>query len=117
MWRRETVVAAAMVLAIGTQHVQAQKKPEKPNSGDVTALGVAMKPQALDAQRGRQAVVTNTAELDAKMKNNSAIDNITGNNYISDGAFSRSSGLPVAIQNSGNNVILQNSLILNLQMK
>jgi hypothetical protein len=120
MWRRRIVVAAAMAFVISTQHVQAQKKPDKaptPSRSDVTAFGAAVTPKTLDTQRGGQAVVVNAADLDAMMQNNRAIDNTTGNNYISDGAFSHSSGLPVVIQNSGNNVILQNSLILNLQMK
>jgi hypothetical protein len=117
MWRRTIVVVGTIALAIGAQQASAQTKPERPSKGDVTALGVAITPKTLDAQRGGQAVVINRADLDANMKNNSAIDNITGNNYVSDGAFSHSSGLPVAIQNSGNNVILQNSFILNVQMK
>jgi hypothetical protein len=40
----------------------------------------------------------------------------TGSNNISDGAFSNSSGIPIVIQNSGNNVLIQNSTILNLQL-
>jgi hypothetical protein len=40
----------------------------------------------------------------------------TGSNTISQGAFSNSSGLPMVIQNSGNNVLIQNSTILNLQL-
>jgi len=114
---KKIVLVGAFALAIGAQQALAQKKPEKPSKGDVTALGVAVAPKALETQRGGQAVVINTADLDANMQNNRAIGNTTGNNYLSDSAFSHSSGLPVAIQNSGNNVILQNSFILNLQMK
>jgi hypothetical protein len=40
----------------------------------------------------------------------------TGSNTISQGAFSNSSGIPMVIQNSGNNVLIQNSTILNLQL-
>lgn len=41
----------------------------------------------------------------------------TGSNSISDGAFASASGLPIVIQNSGNNVLIQNSTILNLNLK
>lgn len=40
----------------------------------------------------------------------------TGSNSISSSAFSNSSGIPIVIQNSGNNVLIQNSTILNLQL-
>ncbi len=40
----------------------------------------------------------------------------TGSNNISDGAFSNSAGIPMVIQNSGNNVLIQSSTILNLQL-
>lgn len=40
----------------------------------------------------------------------------TGSNTLSESAFSNSSGIPIVIQNSGNNVLIQNSTILNLQL-
>ncbi len=40
----------------------------------------------------------------------------TGSNTISQSAFSNSSGIPIVVQNSGNNVLIQNSTILNLQL-
>jgi hypothetical protein len=39
---------------------------------------------------------------------------VSGGNFISDSAFSHASGLPVAIQNSGNNVSIQNAYIVNI---
>jgi hypothetical protein len=47
---------------------------------------------------------------------NVATNLTTGSNTISQGAFSNSSGIPMVIQNSGNNVLIQNSTILNLQL-
>jgi hypothetical protein len=114
MWRRTVVLAGTIMLAVGAQQAIAQKKP---GPEDMAGLGKAMPSKALDAQRGGQGVVVNTNDLKAKMYDNRAIDNITGNNYISESAFSHSSGLPVAVQNTGNNVIIQNSFILNLEMK
>jgi len=124
MWHARGIVAGAIVLAVGSQQVLAQKVDNEPavaqkkaGKGDVTALGSAMSPKALAAQRGGQAVTVNLNELDGKLHDNSAINTISGNNYITQDAFSHSSGLPVAVQNSGNNVLIQNSFILNLEMK
>jgi hypothetical protein len=125
IWQACVIVAGAIVLAVGSQQVFAQKvgsqqqvsAQKKPGTGDVTALGAAMTPKALAAQRGGQAVTINKNELDAKLHDNKAINTISGSNYITQDAFSHSTGLPVAIQNSGNNVLIQNSLILNLEVK
>ncbi len=124
MWQACVIVAGAIVLAVGSQQVFAQKvdsqqvsAQKKAGTSDVTALGAAMTPKALAAQRGGQAVTINQNELDAKLHDNKAINTISGSNYITQDAFSHSTGLPVAIQNSGNNVLIQNSLILNLEMK
>ena len=83
---------------------------------DIGILGAAVKLEALAKQRGGQEV-TNSMEVNAKLYDNRAVDTISGNNVISDGAFSHANGVPIAIQNSGNNVVIQNSLILNLQLK
>jgi hypothetical protein len=42
---------------------------------------------------------------------------MTGTNVISEGAFSNSSGVPMVIQNSGNNVLIQNATIVNVEVK
>ena len=55
--------------------------------------------------------------LNAKLYDNSAIANVTGHNTITEGAFVGASGLPTVIQNSGNNVIIQNGTVLNLTVK
>ncbi len=82
-----------------------------------SALGMPVERAVLDAKRGRQQVVINAMETDAKLHDNRAVDTVSGSNFISDGAFSSSSGLPTAIQNSGNNVIIQNSFILNMDVR
>ena len=48
---------------------------------------------------------------------NSAINVLTGNNAIAAGAFTNMSGLPLVVQNSGANVLIQNAVIINLQMQ
>lgn len=41
----------------------------------------------------------------------------TGGNVISEGAFANASGVPMVIQNSGNNVLIQNATIVNVEVK
>lgn len=71
----------------------------------------------LGTQRGGDVRVTNTNNLDAQLHDNTAIANVTGSNFVTSEAFSNSSGFSTVVQNSGNNVIIQNATVLNLQMQ
>jgi hypothetical protein len=70
----------------------------------------------LDGQRGGTDV-HNTANIDGAVANNTATNVVTGNNTIDSGSFANMSGIPVVIQNSGANVLIQNATIINLQFK
>ncbi|MDG2733281.1 carbon storage regulator, partial [Vibrio parahaemolyticus] len=48
---------------------------------------------------------------------NVASNTVSGNNILSSGAFADSSGISNVIQNSGNNVLIQNSTVDNLTLK
>ncbi|MYM25823.1 hypothetical protein GTP46_24650 [Duganella sp. FT135W] len=61
--------------------------------------------------------VSNEMRVNGTVTQNSASDVVSGANTISSGAFSNASGLPVAIQNSGSNVLIQNATIINIQMQ
>ena len=71
---------------------------------------------ALGAKRGGDRVF-NDAQLKGVVSDNQATNVSTGMNVISDGAFAGSSGLSTVIQNSGNNVLIQNATIVNVQLK
>lgn len=71
---------------------------------------------ALAAKRGGDRVF-NDAQLKGVVADNHASNLTTGMNVISEGAFSGSAGLSTVIQNSGNNVLIQNSTIVNVQLK
>ena len=62
------------------------------------------------------AQVRNNMTLDGVTADNSAYEVTTGTNSIGTGAFANMSGLPIVIQNSGANVLIQNAVILNVQM-
>jgi hypothetical protein len=87
---------------------------------DTKKWGHALGSAQLEAQRGGTdtgPLTINTNMLNAKLFDNSATGNLTGNNMITGGAFAGASGLPTVIQNSGNNVIIQNGTVLNLTVK
>lgn len=70
----------------------------------------------LDTLRGGRVQVRNDMTLTGTTAGNTARNVNTGSNDIGSGAFSSMSGIPVVIQNSGANVLIQNAVILNLQM-
>lgn len=67
--------------------------------------------------RGGTDTVSNDMNLGGTVANNTAINVVSGMNIISNGSFSNASGLPVAIQNSGANVLIQNATIINVQLQ
>lgn len=76
----------------------------------------AVDSSTLDSYRGGSTQVRNDMVLTGTTADNTAQHVNTGNNAISEGAFSHMSGIPVVIQNSGANVLIQNAVIVNLQM-
>lgn len=57
------------------------------------------------------------AIFDANATNNSSENSVTGYNSISSDAFGNSKGVVSLIQNTGNNVIIQNATVVNLTIK
>ncbi|MEO7401694.1 MAG: hypothetical protein ABIV07_13180 [Polaromonas sp.] len=70
----------------------------------------------LERLRGGSEFVHNEMDLTGTTSNNTAINVPTGSNTISSGAFSNMSGMPLVIQNTGANVLIQNAMIVNLKM-
>ena len=71
----------------------------------------------LERERGRADTVLNDTKLNGDVANNSATNVNTGSNTIDAGSFANMSGIPVVIQNSGANVLIQNATVINLQFK
>ena len=77
--------------------------------------GKRLDSKALGLRRGGTDIVSDQ-KLSGVVADNRAINVSSGANLISEGAFSNSSGLPVVIQNSGSNVLIQNATIVNIQV-
>lgn len=104
------LLAAAPYLAATA--VRADPAPE-PNADFSTAVPDS----ALADFRGGTTTISNLNDLNGSLYNNTALDSVTGSNYITDGALTGNSGFSTVIQNSGNNVLIQNATILNLQVQ
>ncbi len=62
------------------------------------------------------SIVLNEQDVDGVVQGNVATGTTNGNNSISDSAFAGAAGFATAIQNTGNNVLIQNSTIINVSL-
>ena len=91
---------------------------------DVSGFGQALSGANLGALSGRQALsASNLAYMttsgilgDNTLQEGSNSSLQTGYNSISGNAFNGSTGFPTVIQNSGNQVLIQNDLIVNVTL-
>jgi hypothetical protein len=83
----------------------------------VDGFGQAVSTDTLGHYSGGSSLVQNNNNLTGTVSNNSATDVTSGANSIADGSFAGASGIPSVIQNTGNNVLIQNAVIVNVQMK
>ncbi|XLZ73119.1 hypothetical protein ABT364_07605 [Massilia sp. SR12] len=81
------------------------------------ASSVAARDEKLEQMRGGSETPWSDMKLAGTVANNSAVNVVTGSNIVTDSAFSNASGLPMVIQNSGANVLIQNATIINVQIK
>ena len=58
-----------------------------------------------------------SSDMDGVVANNSADNTWTGDNIIDSGSFSDTSGIVSVVQNTGNNVLIQNATVVNLTLK
>lgn len=110
-WGQTTELSLAAV----PQAVLGEVETVKPETGFVSNFGMPVTLAELSELSGGFDQVKNDMQLSGVVTNNSAVDVLTGSNYIADGSFSNSSGFPMVVQNSGSNVLIQNATIINLQ--
>jgi hypothetical protein len=111
---------ALLLVCAATTPVAAQTTGPLPGSNATPARGGFSQPIAaaeLARHRGGTQIVKNDVTLAGTTANNTAQQVSTGNNDISAGSFSNMNGIPVVIQNSGANVLIQNAVVLHLQLQ
>lgn len=116
----ETLVLAP-VAAIHEDAITRTDMPPAAESATLDALGAAIAvPDDVLGTESAMArieiggVVLNDQNVSGVVEGNVATDNTNGNNTISDNAFAGAAGFATAIQNTGNNVLIQNSTIINV---
>lgn len=127
---------AGTVLVLGglvlfAQEARAENPAASPANTDhreVAGLGATLSDDALRGQDGRQD--TRIDQLNLQMTDLQTNGTVSGNtlsvvnstlttgaNSIGQGAFANAAGVVTVIQNSGNQVLIQNDMILNLSVK
>ena len=87
--------------------------PAKPSP---FGAGAAVDATRLTDSRGG-ASTTTLVDIGGVVKDAMATNVATGNNAIRDGSFANAVGFNTVIQNSGANVLIQNSMTVNVQFK
>lgn len=86
------------------------------NTGTSFAVEASISAEHLNDFRGGTDTSVSNMKLSGTVASNTARDMVTGANSISAGSFANAIGIPIVIQNSGANVLIQNATIINLQM-
>ena len=81
----------------------------------VPGFGKVSEAGQLERTRGGSDTTVNDTRLSGVVSGNSATQVVTGANTIASGAFTDASGIPIVIQNSGANVLIQNATVINLK--
>jgi hypothetical protein len=122
------VLAAGLLLAAGVTRAEepAIAAGAADEAADTVAavLGAAepLSETMLDGLNGKarieiDKIQVNDQDLTGTVTDNVAIGNQTGQNTISTGAYTDAAGFITTIQNTGNNVLIQNATIINLTVE
>ena len=108
------IVASGMALLAGSTLTAAECRADDARA----VLRNPLPAKALAGKRGGSdfKTVTNLNDVRGTVQNNSATNVVTGNNAITS-SFAGASGIPMVIQNTGNNVLIQNATIVNVQLQ
>ena len=111
----EGCLLIVLVIILHSQEAKADSAQEQDQllfSSAETAL-----PDELDNASGREGVdmtTLNNMNVRATLSGNQANNTVNGYNIIDHGAFAQASGINSVIQNTGNNVVIQDATIVNV---
>lgn len=101
----------AVGLAVAAEPDDAGKAPPTIDATIGTPLAV----DALERMRGGEDSIDNDINVHGEVTGNSADRVVTGSNVIDGGSFGNAAGINTVIQNTGNNVLIQNAMIVNVK--
>lgn len=113
---RAHLAFATAAFFVGALQAAATAAAAEPAPMPRLPFGKRLDDRALAAHRGGTETRSDAA-LQGTVTGNQAVNVATGGNLITGGALTGAAGIPVVIQNSGNNVLIQSSVIVNLQLK
>jgi len=106
-----------IVLVIILHSQEAKADPAQERDKLVFSSAEIALPDELDNASGREGVdmtTLNNMNVRATLSGNQANNTVNGYNIIDHGAFAQASGINSVIQNTGNNVVIQDATILNV---
>jgi len=97
----------------------AEEVAQLTTKGDTTEVfgNAAVDSENLAISRGGADFNLFDVKNDGIVSENHASNLTTGSNWVTEGSFAGASGFSTVVQNSGNNVLIQNSTVINLQVK
>ena len=116
----KTIWRLVILLVLGaTSFAQAQMDEPSVTTDSVIFENISsVSTEVLENSRGKQGLDTlqqmNKNDQRAWLENNRLNSGLTGNNVIEDGALQGIEGISTIIQNTGNQVVIQESTLLNL---
>jgi hypothetical protein len=115
---RAFLLAAVLALPPGAHAADPQPpapQAQPPRAGD--SLGAAANDALLARARGGSDLTVIDTKLSGAVAGNAATNVTTGWNVIQSGSFANMAGIPIVVQNTGANVLIQNATVINLQLK
>ncbi|WP_462115903.1 hypothetical protein [Lysobacter xanthus] len=98
-----------------SRSVVVTEAPPEADASVQTSLGAAVPADRLgDLRGGTDTLIQNTG-LHGNVGGNSVVDTVSGANLVQGGSFGNAAGISTVIQNSGNNVLIQNSTTVSVQ--
>jgi len=112
---RTSLALAALLAACASSAAYATPPGQEPPP---SSFGPATPSDQLQDMSGGSNTTNNVnaQTLNGTMSDTEAKGTFSGSNVVSGSAFGSSAGLPTVIQNSGNNVLIQNATIVNIRM-
>ncbi len=109
------VLTTSLPLAATADEAPISEMPAAEN--EVQLENLVADANILEHSRGGAELNLYDIKSDGIVRDNQAYNLNTGSNYIAEGSFAGAAGFATAVQNSGNNVLIQNATIINLQVQ
>ena len=107
------LLVAPAIATVLTAYAQAPSAPADPPG----LWGQPVAVNQLAGHRGGTSISRSEMMISGATADNTATNVLTGSNAIAAGSFANMSGLPLVVQNSGANVLIQNAVIIHVQMQ